>query len=154
LYRIDVESHLTASAEVVWARVSTMAGVNDELMPVVRMTYPPEGESLDVSSMPIGEVAFRSWILLFGFLPIDRHALRLLRVEPGRGFLESSTSWNQRTWIHERTIESEPGGCRIADRVEFEPRLGLLGPLLQPIFRAVFRHRHARLRAHFGKIGD
>ena len=31
-----------------------------------------------------------------------------------------------------------------------EPRLPLPGRLLRPLFAAVFRHRHRRLRRHFG----
>ena len=75
----------------------------------------------------------------------------LERIEPGRGFLERSTMLSQRLWEHERTIEPVAGGgCTIADRVAWEPRLPLPGRLLRPLFAAVFRHRHRRLRRHFG----
>jgi hypothetical protein len=52
---------------------------------------------------------------------------------------------------HERTIEPlADGGCTVTDRVAWEPRLPLPGRLLRPLFGAFFRHRHRRLRRHFG----
>jgi len=36
----------------------------------------------------------------------------------------------------------------LTDRVLFEPRLPMPGQ--RAMFAAVFRHRHARLRSHFG----
>jgi hypothetical protein len=30
--------------------------------------------------------------------------------------------------------------------------VSFLGPLLRPVFQAVFQHRHRRLAAHFGRI--
>jgi hypothetical protein len=93
----------------------------------------------------------RSWILLFGVLPVDYDDLGLERIDPGRGFLERSTMLSQRLWEHERTIEPlADGGCTVSDRVAWEPRLPLPGRLLRPLFGAFFRHRHRRLRRHFG----
>lgn len=56
---------------------------------------------------------------------------------------------SQRRWEHERLLEDVPSGCRVTDRVAFEPRVPLLGPLYRAIFQLVFRHRHRRLRAEF-----
>ncbi len=68
-------------------------------------------------------------------VPRGLDSLDLENVEPGR---------------LERTIEPmSNGGCSIADRVAWEPRLPLPGRLLRPLFAAVFRHRHRRLRRHF-----
>ncbi len=38
----------------------------------------------------------------------------------------------------------------VRDEVQFEPRLGLMGPVLAVIYAAVFRHRHRRLRKRYG----
>jgi ligand-binding SRPBCC domain-containing protein len=58
-----------------------------------------------------------------------------------------------RTWEHERTLApTGDGGCVLQDRVRFEPRLPLPGPMLLPLYRTVFRHRHRRLRRHFGGV--
>lgn len=145
-HRFEVAASLDAAPADVWRRVSTMAGVNDELWPLVRMTHPPGMDRLDPEVVPIGRRAFRSWLLLFGVLPFDYDDIAFARIEPGRGFLETSTMLSQREWIHERRIEAQPGGCRVVDRVRFTPRLAIAGPLLARIFRLVSRWRHRRLR--------
>jgi hypothetical protein len=124
-------------------------GVNDELGPWLRMTVPRGLDSLDLETVEPGSLG-RSWVLLFGLIPVDYDDLGLERIEPGRGFLERSTMLSQRLWEHERTIEpSAEGGCTIVDRVAWEPRLPLPGKLLRPMFRAVFHRRHRRLLRHF-----
>ena len=129
----------------------TPEGINDEMCPYLRMTLPRGVERLDPESVEIGTPIGRSWILLFGVLPVDYDDLGLERIEPGRGFLERSTMLSQRLWEHERTIEPlAGGGCTVTDRVAWEPRLPLPGHLLRPLFGAFFRHRHRRLRRHFG----
>ncbi len=140
-----------ASPEVVWARVSTIAGVNDELMPLARMTCPRRyaGMRLDPAVVPLRERAFRSWILLFGVLPIDFDDLTFVRIEPPRGFLENSPMLSQRLWVHERTLQPVAGGCRVTDRIQFESRLPGLDRVLLPLFRFFFGHRHRRLGRYF-----
>jgi len=135
---------------VVWDRVTTAAGINDEMYPYLRMTLPRALESLDPASVELGERIGRSWILLFGLLPIDYDDIGLVRLDPGEGFLERSTMLSQRAWEHERTLEPVEGGCRVTDRVRWEPRLGFLASPLRPVFAWFFRHRHRRLVRHFG----
>ncbi len=142
-----------AAPDAVWERVTSFEGVNHELMPIVRMTCPQELRRIDPSVVPIGRPWFRSWILLFGLLPFDYDHLRIMAIEPGRGFHEDSTMLTQRRWVHRRALEPVDGGTRVTDRIEFEPRLPLVGPLLRPVLEAVFRHRHRRLAAHFGRAG-
>jgi ligand-binding SRPBCC domain-containing protein len=98
----------------------------------------------------LGERIFRSWVLLFGVLPIDFDDLTLVALEPGSGFHERSRMLSMRIWEHERTLEPSGGGCRIRDRLSFEPRLPGMGPLLERFIRATFAHRHRRLRRQFG----
>jgi len=125
-------------------------GINAELGPLMRMTVPRGLESLDLDTVQPGPLG-RSWVLLFGLIPIDYDDLVLERIDPGRGFLERSTMLSQRLWEHERTIEpAGEGDCVIADRVAWEPRLPLPGRLLRPMFGAIFRHRHRQLQRHFG----
>jgi hypothetical protein len=153
-FAFEVTSVVPATAAAVWRRVSTMAGVNDELMPLVRMTHPRGMESLDGTDVPLGEKLFRSWILLFGVVPVDYDDLTLLRVTPGEGFSESSPMLSQRRWSHERVLEDVPGGCRVTDRIAFVPRMAWLGSVYLPIFRAFFHHRHRRLRRFFQSIAS
>lgn len=125
-----------------------MDGVNAELGPWLRMTYPDDQASL-ADAVP-GRIAFRSWILLLGLVPLDRHTLALDRVD-AHGFVEESTSWMQRRWRHERElVDDVGGGCVVTDRLVFEPRFTLSRPVLAGVVRTVFNHRHRRLRRRFG----
>ncbi len=146
----EVSSVLPAPPAEVWARVSTMAGVNAELAPFFRMTFPARFASIDPVEVPLGRRVFRSWVLLFGVLPVDYDDLAFERIEPGRGFLETSTMLSQRRWIHERTLDPEGTGCRVTDRVRFEPRVPGVTWLLGPLYHRVFLHRHRQLRKAFG----
>jgi ligand-binding SRPBCC domain-containing protein len=150
-------SRLDAPVDTVWAHASTMAGVNYELGPLLRMTHPPEIDRLDLGlggreprSGGIGRPAFRSRVLLFGFLPVDYDDVTIVRLDPGRGFLERSPLGTQRLWEHERRLEPAGGGCAIVDRVRHEPRVPLAGRWQSALLRQVFRHRHRRLRRRFG----
>jgi ligand-binding SRPBCC domain-containing protein len=151
LAEISVASRLDATPEQVWARVITPEGINDEMRPYLRMTLPAKVDSLDPESVVLGERIGRSWILLFGLIPFDYDDVTLVRLDPGRGFLERSRMLSQRSWEHERTLEpAGGGGCLIADRVRWQPRLGLPPAPLRPVIAWFFRHRHARLRRQFG----
>lgn len=149
---ISVSSRLNASPAAVWDRVMTPEGINDEMRPYLRMTLPRGVERLDLESIEIGTPIGRSWILLFGLLPFDYDEICLARLEPGRGFLERSKMLSQRTWEHERALESAAGGCLITDRVSWEPRFGLPGTPLRPVIRGFFRHRHRRLHDYFNTV--
>ena len=153
LVEFTVSSVVPAPPAAVWARVTTMDGVNDELMPIVRMTIPRNLAGFTIDDAPLGERAFRSWILLFGLVPIDAHDLTLLTVDPVRGFHEHSSSLAQRHWIHERSLTPLPEGTRVTDRIRFAPRVPFLAGALRPIFQAIFRHRHRRLGRYFSDHG-
>jgi ligand-binding SRPBCC domain-containing protein len=149
---IEVSSRLAVDREQLWTVISTMQGVNAELAPWLRMSVPVEVRGKSLADIRLGEVAFESWLLALGLLPFDRHRLCLIELERGRGFVERSSSWLQRIWQHERTLETIAGGTEIRDRVTFEPRIGLLAPVVQMVVARLFRHRHARLRARFHSI--
>ena len=91
----------------------TPAGINDEMRPIMRMTTPPGVERLDPDTIELGERIGRSWVLLFGLIPFDYDDLTLVRLDPGRGFLERSSMLSQRVWEHERTLE--PVGGELPD---------------------------------------
>jgi hypothetical protein len=151
-WRLVFTDRLAAEPRRVWDRVCTMRGVNEELMPLMRMTFPAAARDAGLADAPTGTFLFHSWLLLGGVLPVDRHNLRLTSVKPGRGFVEDSVSWTQRAWRHERTIEEAAGGCAITDRLTFRPRISVAGPLAAWIIRRLFEHRHARLRDTFGTV--
>jgi hypothetical protein len=134
----------------VWAAVTTGSGINHELRPWLRMTAPPSLRSNGLALVRPGERVCRSWVLLLGVLPVDYDDITLEQIEPPRRFLERSSMLSQRHWEHERTIELDPGGCVITDRIRYQPRLPVPDLFLQGLYRALFAHRHRRLRKRFG----
>jgi hypothetical protein len=131
-------------------RSLSMKEVNRELWPLARMTAPARWRSRPIRDWPEGERLFRSWILLLGLLPVDRHVFQLRRIAPDEGFTEQSSSLANAVWRHRRRILQSGSGCRITDTVEYRSRLPLAGRLLNPVYRMVFRHRHRRLRRLYG----
>lgn len=148
---LSFSSTLRAPRPEVWAVVSTMSGVNAELRPFVRMTYPNLAEQLSHAAIVPGQVLFRSWLLAGSVIPIDRHDLALERVIDGEGFDEESTSMLQRRWRHERRLIDTPeGGCVVRDRLVIVPRLSIARPMVARTVRFLFDHRHRVLRKRFG----
>jgi hypothetical protein len=142
-------SDIPASQQAVWDRIASMEGINHELGPWMKMTS-PRGAELSVDQVPLGRRWFRSWVLLFGVIPFDYDDLCVVRLDPGRGFLERSKMLSARVWEHERTLEPlDAGGTRVTDRVRFEPRLPGTTRLHRAVVVATFRHRHRRLRSFF-----
>lgn len=143
---IAVTSELEASAEAVWERAIDPEGINYELRPLMRMTVPKGAENFGLEGLEPGRIG-RSWIFLFGLIPFDYDDLNIVRVEPGRSFLERSSMLSMRLWEHERTLEPlDQNRCRITDRVAWEPQLPLPGAWLRFLIGFVFRHRHRRLQ--------
>lgn len=146
----EISTALDAGCEEVWRVVSTMDGVNAELHPFVHMTTHEHHQDLPEVVVP-GRVIFRSWLLLFGVVPFDRHALALTEVNEGRGFVEESSSWQQRRWRHERRLAPDAaGGCVVTDHLVVEPRLTIARGIVGAFVRRLFAHRHRRLRKRFG----
>lgn len=151
MIHLRFESRLAAEPAQVWARAATMAGVNAELMPLLRMSTPASfaGRSLE-EALP-GELLFHSWLLLFGCIPFDRHALRLAAIYPGAGFDEDSSSWLQSVWRHRRRVEAIPGGACVVDELDIQPRAAPAF-VVRVIVGALFAHRHRRLRRQYGAL--
>ncbi|MFL6029655.1 MAG: hypothetical protein ACJ74D_06475 [Gaiellaceae bacterium] len=148
---IEVSSLLEAAPESVWRWIVTAEGVNDELRPWLRMTVPGGGD-FDLGSVEPGTPIGRSWVLLLGVVPIDYDEINLEQIDEGRGFVERSRMLSQRAWEHVRTVQPADGGALITDAVAWEPRLPIPGAALRPLFRAIFGHRHRRLRRRFGGV--
>ncbi|WP_375000244.1 SRPBCC family protein [Aeromicrobium sp. CTD01-1L150] len=149
---VEQESVVAAPIEQVWERVVDPEGINDELRPWMTMSMPSGAEGLSIETIEVGEPIGRSWIRLFGILPVDYDDLTVAELEPGRSFREESTMLSARTWRHERTLApTASGGTHVHDRLTFAPRVPgrASAALQQRIIAALFRHRHRRLAAHF-----
>ncbi|MET4613787.1 ligand-binding SRPBCC domain-containing protein [Rhodococcus sp. PvR044] len=148
-------SVVEAPCEAVWARIVTPQGINDEMMPLLRMAMPRGARGLTVDTVEVGRKVGRCRLYLFGIVPFDHDDLMLAELEPGHRFLERSTMASMRTWEHERTLTAEGARATLVhDRVRFEPRgpiaavPGLPG-LLERVIGGFFAHRHRKLRRHF-----
>lgn len=142
-------SRLATPAAEVWARAVTWQAVNAELWPI-RMTAPAEWRAREIQSVPCGEPLFRSWILLFGIVPVDLHAFCLESIGPGFQFQESSNSLVTRQWRHRRVVLPDGEGSMLTDHLEILPRVAWLGFVLAPVYRLVFWNRHRKLKRWFG----
>jgi ligand-binding SRPBCC domain-containing protein len=145
------ESRLRAPRERVWEWITSVEGISAEMWPYFRMTVPRNARSLaDLRPEP-GVRMFRSYVFLFGFLPIDYSDMTLLELDMGHGFVEQSPMGSMKLWRHERRIlpcPDEPGAVLLADQLRFRPRRARR--LTRWFIGRVFVHRHAVLRARFG----
>lgn len=148
----EISSDLAAPAEVVWRHVTDMAGVNDEMRPLMRMTVPPGLHGSRIGDLPVGRRAGRSWLLLLGVLPVDFDDLTIAEMGPGLRFREESRMLTQSRWEHERSVTAIEGGSRVRDSLRWQGRIAALGALYELGVPVLFGHRHRRLRRRFGEL--
>lgn len=146
---VEQRSVVGAPVGLVWARVVTPEGINDEMRPWLTMS-PPRGKTLSIDAVEVGIPLGRCWLRVFGVLPFDYDHLTIFELEPGRRFHEKSSMLSMRRWEHERILE--PAGdeaTAVLDRVTLEARLPFLTPVCVRVVAWFFRHRHRRLARHF-----
>ena len=151
---LEVQSEISASADLVWRRVTAPTGINDELGPFMRMTVPSSMKARTIADVTPGVHVGRSWLLLFGVVPFEYDDITISELEPGHRFLERSSMLSMSLWQHERIVTARDRGCEVRDRVTFELRSPLrrvprLEHLLRAVLRHLFQHRHLRLARHF-----
>lgn len=143
-------STISAPLDAVWRRVTDFEGINDELMPVMRMRVPAGLRGTAIDTVPLGVPLGRSWIFYLGLLPLDYDDLMITELVPRSHFQEVSTMASMRRWTHRRELHAvDAGHTEVTDVVGFEPRLALLASPLEPVIRRLFVHRHRRLARHF-----
>ena len=144
---VERTTEIAAPADAVWARVTSVEGVNHELGPWMRMTVPRGAKGIEsIEELPLGRAVGRSWVLLLGVLPFDYDDLTLVERGPGMRFLERSPMGSMRLWQHERSVEpAGDGTCTVTDRLTFEPKLRAGGRVARALVERIFRHRHRRL---------
>jgi O-succinylbenzoic acid--CoA ligase len=79
---IVTASLLHAPRDEVWATISTFAGINDEFRPLFRMTAPMQVRREGLAAVDVGQRVCRSWVLLFGLLPVDYDDITLVSLVP------------------------------------------------------------------------
>jgi len=147
---LSFTSLLPAPFDVVWGRAVAVDGANDELWPLANMTFPFHLDARTPPEQVLGRT-FRSWMLGFGFVPVDRRTMTIEVFERGR-FRECSTSLLQGRVCHERTAEPVgDGSTSLTDTLTAESRGRVLDALLRSGVTTTFQRRHRRLRRHFEK---
>ena len=149
---LTFESPLSVSPQAAWSWATSVAGITAELRPLLRMTTPPAISNILDVDVHLGRPLFRSWILLFGVLPIDRSDLTLIELDVGHRFVELSPMLTMKRWRHERIIESREHGCTLTDRLEFQPRFA--AGVVRWFIAKMFTHRHAVIRRNLGSPGN
>lgn len=149
--KFEIRTVLDATVDEVWAHATSPDGVAYELAPWLKMTFPAEVRQLDETTVPIGRRLCRSWLLVFGFLPLDYDDVTIVELDPPRRFLERSPMASIRVWQHERIVEEVESGVAVTDRLEAEPRLFVPAFVVGFFVRFLFRHRHRRLAASFAR---
>lgn len=157
--QLTFASDLAAPAEPIWEWITSLRGINAELHPLMRMTAPAHVSSLSDAGLVVGRPLFRTWVLLFGVLPVDSYRVTLVEIDAGRGFAEESRLLTMSRWRHERRLSplarpwrAQPalaGSTRLTDTLTFEPRLA--APAVRMLIDALFRHRHRVLLRTFGQ---
>jgi ligand-binding SRPBCC domain-containing protein len=147
---VDRAVLVDAPVAEVWSRVVTPEGINDELRPWLTMRMPASSRGMTVDTAPLGPVLGRAWLRLFGVVPVDYDRLSIVSREPERSFHEVSTMLSMRHWEHRRTLTPvDSSATRVRDVIVLVPRLRVMAPIVTPLVRALFAHRHRRLRRHF-----
>lgn len=145
------ESQLHAPPERVWEWITSIRGISAEMRPFFRMTVPQGILSLNDVDMRLGVPMFRSYVFLFGVLPVDYSDMTLVELKVGEGFTEQSPMGSMRLWRHERRIvpcPSDPKAVLLVDQLTFRPRMAKR--LVGWFIRRVFVHRHEVLTANLG----
>ena len=149
-HAFDITTDLAAPPEMVWTHATGVAGVNGELTPLMRMTVPRGLADMTLDRVPLGHRVARSWVLLFGLIPVDYDDLTIVERGPGRRFLENSRMLTQSSWSHERVVEPTASGCRLTDHLRWRGRTRAFGAMYRVAIPILFRHRHRQLRKLFG----
>jgi ligand-binding SRPBCC domain-containing protein len=147
---LSFESKLAADIDTVWKWMISFHGISREMAPILRMSTPKGVTSLNSVALQPGVPMFRSWVKLFGIIPIDYTDLTLLSLTPHSGFVEQSKMGSMKVWRHERSVFPYQTGCRITDVLRFEPRLG--GRIVIEFVQRFFEHRHKMLRKYLGSL--
>lgn len=142
---------LAAPADAVWAHATSIAGVDLELRPWLRMRFPRHLRGRSLGEAETGVRLGRCWMLLFGVVPVEFDDLAFVEIDRFR-FFERSRMATLAVWEHERSVEPvDRQACVLTDRVRWRPRRPLPSRLVRVIVRTLFAHRHNRLVSRFGR---
>ncbi|OBK83282.1 hypothetical protein A5649_06545 [Mycolicibacter heraklionensis] len=160
---IRTASVIDSPPDAVWRRITTQDGINDEMGPYLKMTMPRSFRGNSIADVTPGTRIGRSWLLLFGVIPVGFDDITIARIEPGRMFREESRMTGMRIWVHHRTLESTNGTAGektiVTDEITVAPwtLLGLIpgsSTLVSTVLGRFFAHRHRRLARTMRTLGS
>jgi len=147
--KFEIATHLSVEPVKLYRELLTINGVNRELAPYINMSAPKQWRAKQISEWPVGAFFFNSRVTLFGLIPIDSHRFKFSEVSES-GFSESSKTLMNKEWNHTRSIVAAGSGSKVKDLIEYKSKLSIVGIILMPVFKAIFKHRHKKLKAKYG----
>lgn len=160
---IRTASVIESPPDLVWQRITSQDGINDEMGPYLKMTMPRSFRGNSIGDVTPGTRIGKSYLLLFGVIPVGFDDITIARIEPGRMFREESRMTGMRIWVHHRTLEPTNGTAGettiVTDEITVAPRtlLGLIpgsSTLVRTILGHFFAHRHRRLARTMRTLGS
>lgn len=136
---VHMETELSTDAEQVWAAMQhptsftyVCRGVLGIPALVGRTAAMREGES------------GTGWLLLFHLIPLSRHTIHLVEINPDTKTLRSHEHGGMlRSWNHALRVEAvSPRACRYSDIVEIDA--GALTPVVARLAILLYRYRQRR----------
>ena len=145
-----IQTVVTAPPEEVWKWITSLKGIQKEMMPYFKMTAPKGIKAISDLKIELGKRLFRSHIYLFGFLPYGYDDITLIEYSEGNGFIEESPMTSMELWRHQRDLEIAENGTMITDQLTFKPKHAskMVGKFIQ----RVFKHRHKVLKRNLDNV--
>ncbi|WP_372365855.1 hypothetical protein [Candidatus Uabimicrobium sp. HlEnr_7] len=148
--KLEFESTVNSDSATLWNWIISKRGINSELFPLVYMTKLDIFSTITAENFEPGKVIVSSWILLFGFIPVDRLRITPVEIVEGQHFIEESPMFTMKKWRHERYVIPTQNACQVKDIIVFEP---LAFKTIVSIFvKLLFRNRHKNLRKKFSIV--
>lgn len=143
-------SEIDCPVDLVWDRVTTQEGINDEMGPYLKMTMPRQFRGQSIADVTPGTRIGKSFLLLFGIVPFGFDDITIAKIDAGRMFREESIMTGMRIWVHHRTLEPLGDKTIVTDEITLAPQapMGLIpgwGKVMSRVLSAFFSHRHRRL---------
>ena len=148
MIKLEFQSHLNHNSNTLWKWIISRRGINSELFPLLYMTSLDSLATITEDNFKPRTIITNSWILLFGFIPIDRLRITPVEVIEGEHFIEESPMLTMKRWRHERYVEPvDNNKCCVRDILTFQPFF--FTPIVAIFVKILFKNRHRKLRKKF-----
>ncbi len=135
--RVDLETPLPCSVEAAWSAVQGRTLLEYVTHPLLKLM--PLPERFERGNYPMK-------LYLFGFLPLGRHNIRVIKLDPARHELVTEESGTLvKAWNHRITVRADAEG-RTLYRDELGVDAGRLTPAIGLFAHVFYRYRQARPR--------